>query len=89
MEGIATEVGSLKEVLCDFLNPSSSIKQEKHRPAIKVIRENKIFSRSDYGDLMLLLIDKHKVGSVYLTIDDPEDCMCYLKKQLEHYCKTL
>lgn len=89
MEGIATEVGGIKEVLCDFLNPSSSIEQEKCAPAIKAIQENEILSRSNYGDLMLLLTDKHEVGSIYLTIDDPKDHMCYLEKQLECYCKSL
>lgn len=89
MEGIATEVGGVKEVLRDFLNPSSSIEQEKCAPAIKAIRENEILSRSNYGDLMLLLTDKHEVGTVYLTIDDPEDRTCYLEKQLERYRKSL
>jgi hypothetical protein len=89
MGSIAEEVGGVKEVLRDLVNPKSSIEPEKRALAIKAIRQDEILSRSDYGDLMLLLTDKHEIGSVYLTIDDPEDRTCYLEKQLERYRKTL
>jgi hypothetical protein len=89
MGSIAEEVGGVKEVLYDLVNPKSSIEPEKCALAIKAIRQDEILSRSDYGDLMLLLTDKHEIGSVYLTIDGPEDHTCDLEKQLECYRKTL
>ena len=37
MESIAEEVGSIKEVLYNLINPKSSIKLEKHALTIKAI----------------------------------------------------
>lgn len=62
---------------------------DKCMPAIKAIWENEGLSQDNYGDVLVLLTANYEIGSVYLTIDDPEDCSYYLRKQLKRYCKTM
>jgi len=92
LDNVGDKMGGILETLDVIAHPNKSghsTLPDKHAPAIKVIQQNKLFTEDDFADLWLLLTDKYEIGSVYLAIENLEQRMCYLQKQLERYHKTL
>ena len=85
-------MSDMKDNIHTILNPMQSgpsTSQGKHTAIIRAIKENEDLLWNDFGDIMMLLTDNYEIGSIYLAIDNSEQCTCYLQKQLECYHKKM